>query len=535
MSTYSVVDIFAGPGGLAEGFSSVSADDGGRAFEIALSIEKEPSAHATLRLRSFLRQFDNGYPDTYYAFLNGESEEPDWSEAYPDQWAAATTEAWQLELGKEDPALRLNDRLDEIRKASDGNTVLIGGPPCQAYSLVGRSRNQGKKDYVPSEDEKHFLYREYIRILDRLQPAAFVMENVKGMLSSSVDGQNRIFDQVLRDLRGERPGATEYRLIALDPRSRRVLDPTPFEPTAFDFIVRAEDFGVPQARHRVIVVGLRSDVARDIPDSSLADLMVRHSLRTTVGHVLDGMPRLRSGLSRGLDSVEEWRRVVEAAMAFVAEIETELPEAEQAAFEKRARDCLSELSGTSDLPGREAGGTGISTDCPADLRSWLVDDRLENLPNHVSRSHMPSDLARYFFAAVFAEVAGKSPKAGDFPEKLAPDHDNWKSGKFADRFRVQLAGGPSTTVTSHISKDGHYFIHPDPVQCRSLSVREAARLQTFPDNYLFKGNRTQQYIQVGNAVPPLLAKWIGEALSAILSASGTANAEVEESSLSHVG
>ena len=285
----------------------------------------------------------------------------------------------------------------------------------------------------------------------------------------------------------------------------------------------------------MIVVGLRSDVARDIPDSSLADLMVRHSLRTTVGHVLGGVPRLRCGLSRGVDSVEEWRRVVEAAMAFVAEIETELPEAEQAAFEKRARDCLSELSGTSDLPGREGGGTGISPDCPADLRSWLVDDRLENLPNHVSRSHMPSDLARYFFAAVFAEVAGKSPKAGDFPEELAPDHNNWKSGKFADRFRVQLTGGPSTTVTSHISKDGHYFIHPDPVQCRSLSVREAARLQTFPDNYFFKGNRTQQYIQVGNAVPPLLAKWIGEALSAILSASGTANVEFEESSLSRVG
>src|SRR5690606_23082294 len=104
----------------------------------------------------------------------------------------------------------------------------------------------------------------------------FVMENVKGMLSSSVDGENRIFDQVLRDLRGDRPDGEDYRLIALDPRSRRGLDLGEFEPRASDFIVRAEDFGVPQARHRVIVVGLRSDLAAGLPDSALADLMVRH-------------------------------------------------------------------------------------------------------------------------------------------------------------------------------------------------------------------------------------------------------------------
>lgn len=537
LPTYSVVDIFAGPGGLAEGFSSVPAGDGERAFHISLSIEKEPSAHSTLRLRSFLRQFPDALPDAYYAFINDGGDEPDWSETHPAQWAAAVDEAWLMELGQEDPETRLNARLDAIRAESEGNTILIGGPPCQAYSLVGRARNQGKKDYVASEDEKHFLYREYIRILDRLRPAAFVMENVKGMLSSSVDGQNRIFDQVLRDLRGERPGATRYKLIALDPRSRRQLDLTPFEPRASDFIVRAEDFGVPQARHRVIVVGLRADLAEGLPDNSLADLMTRHTLKATVGNVIDGMPRLRSGLSRGSDDEAEWRSVVETAMAFVAEMETGLDDDQQERFEALAKDYLSQLRGLNALPGREAVGSGIAAECPADLRSWLVDDRLGNLPNHASRSHMASDLARYFFAAVFAQVAVRSPKAADFPEELAPDHENWNSGKFADRFRVQLSGGPSTTVTSHISKDGHYFIHPDPLQCRSLSVREAARLQTFPDNYFFKGNRTQQYIQVGNAVPPLLARWIGEALWTILNAGGTVDVDevVEEPRLSSVG
>ncbi|WEO65087.1 DNA cytosine methyltransferase [Rhizobium rhizogenes] len=521
MPTYSVVDIFAGPGGLAEGFSSVLGPDGKSAFKVALSIEKEKAAHSTLQLRSFLRQFGNSLPESYYNLINEEGNEPDWSKHHPKEWAAAEQEAWQLELGKEAPEKRLNARLDAIRAESDGNVILIGGPPCQAYSLVGRARNQGKEGYVASEDHKHFLYKEYIRILDRLRPAAFVMENVKGMLSSSVDGENRIFDQVLRDLRGDRPDGEEYRLIALDPRSRGQLDFGRLDPRASDFIVRAEDFGIPQARHRVIVVGLRSDLAADLPYSALANLMVRHSRTATVGNVLNGMPKLRSGLSRGVDSCEEWKHTIGGAMTLVADVKTGLPDDLQSAFARVAHQYRAAFRSLNDVPGRQAWGIGISRDCPADLRDWLTDPKLETLPNHATRSHMASDLARYFFAAVFAEVIGRSPKASDFPEELAPAHQNWGSGKFADRFRVQLSGGPSTTVTSHISKDGHYFIHPDPMQCRSLSVREAARLQTFPDNYLFKGNRTEQYIQVGNAVPPLLARWIGEALFAILTAERT--------------
>ena len=143
-----------------------------------------------------------------------------------------------------------------------------------------------------------------------------------------------------------------------------------------------------------------------------------------------------------------------------------------------------------------------------------MDINLNGVCNHESRTHISEDLRRYFFAAVFARMHKRSPNLNDFPKELLPKHKNIKTKVdetiFNDRFRVQVEGKPSTTVVSHISKDWHYYIHYDPLQCRSLTVREAARLQTFPDNYFFEGTRTQQYHQVGNAVPPLLARQIAE-------------------------
>lgn len=144
--------------------------------------------------------------------------------------------------------------------------------------------------------------------------------------------------------------------------------------------------------------------------------------------------------------------------------------------------------------------------------------------NHESRSHRADDLVRYLFVSLYGREH-ESPRLRDFPRSLLPLHknidpDDPDSAIFKDRFRVQVASKPATTITSHIAKDGHYFIHYDPEQCRSLTVREGARLQSFPDNYIFLGNRTSQYTQVGNAVPPLLAKQFAEAVHEILKFNG---------------
>jgi len=141
---------------------------------------------------------------------------------------------------------------------------------------------------------------------------------------------------------------------------------------------------------------------------------------------------------------------------------------------------------------------------------------------HQSRQHMESDIARYLFSSVFAQVFGYSARLQQFPDALLPNHLNVQNSgmggeiPFPDRFSVQCAKGPSSTIVSHIAKDGHYYIHFDPSQCRSLTVREAARLQTFPDDYFFEGNKTQQYHQVGNAVPPLLAHMLAEVVRDLL-------------------
>lgn len=504
-STFGIVDLFAGPGGLGEGFASL-VTDGHAPFRIGISVEKETSAHRTLTLRAFLREYQARHgvlPPQFIDFHAGAITEPDWATVDADAWRMATEEARCLELGTEAASEAIDNTITRLRRDYD-ETILIGGPPCQAYSLVGRARAKGKRDYVPEEDPRHYLFREYIRVLDRLRPAAFVMENVKGMLSSTVESR-LVFEMLMEDLSSLGTGHGDlYELRAIRVEDGVASPQKARQPS--DFIIRAEAFGVPQRRHRVIIVGIRSDLAGGACNVGIKvpDKM------TTVNDAIGDFPVLRSGLSRGSDSIEDWRAtVVDAAQELQGNQHVGELRDTFADLASRLRKELPSKRSSIALPGAYGSSTGS-------LGQWLERPELRAIAQHETRGHMSSDLGRYMFSAVFGQARGYSPKASDFPLALSPDHRNWHSGVFSDRFRVQLAHEPSTTVTSHISKDGHYFIHPDPAQCRSLTVREAARLQTFPDDYLFLGNRTRQYVQVGNAVPPLLACQIARLVYASL-------------------
>ncbi|WP_111748843.1 DNA cytosine methyltransferase [Salinisphaera orenii] len=506
---FGVVDLFSGPGGLAEGFSSLRKGTRDAPFRIELSVENDPSAHQTLLLRSFLRKFEGEWPDAYYDWLNGDiEEEPRWSEIAGKKWRAAEKEVLNLELGTEKARVVIDREIKRVREQYGDSTILIGGPPCQAYSLAGRSRNVGKKGYLPAKDERHFLYREYVRVLEELRPAVFVMENVKGMLSSAVNGDG-IFTKVMEDLQNV-AGADSYKLVALDPDSDGHNSTRGSCPAPRDFVIRAEKHGIPQARHRVIIVGIRADFAAYTPACRLPQLERRAEV-VTVRDVLAGLPMLRSGLSRA-DGPQAWKNALSRAMRLLRSIGSQGDPMAASGYMRALDECEASIDYVAES-GRACQTLADHPDAPPQvLEAWFRGARLRGLPNHETRGHIDRDLERYLFAAAFAEAHGRSPKAQDFPNQLAPNHRNWLSGKFADRFRVQCWDKPATTVTSHISKDGHYFIHPDPRQCRSLTVREAARIQTFPDDYLFKGNRTQQYVQVGNAVPPLLAYRIADSI-----------------------
>lgn len=496
-----VVDIFAGPGGLGEGFSSIADAASKPVFDLKVSLEKDTVAHSTLKLRAAFRLLrETGNLDPYYEFVRGQRDKADF-EAHPRVKEAlenASEEAHCIELGRIAPG-----KVDALIASAIRNRrrwILIGGPPCQAYSIAGRSRRTN--DALFEQDEKHLLYKEYLRIIRKFLPPVFVMENVKGLLSSMHGGSN-IFPRILQDLRHPDTGV-EYEVRSFVRPGSEGLEPE-------DYVIRSEDYGVPQTRHRVILLGVRCDLASKSHDVLLPDLTA-----PSVGEFLNSMPRIRSMLSHRENPTRDWAEAVRAAPQSLT------------GWESKFRTEVAELMKLACRQSEDVESTGgrfVAKSYDRRRRTgpaleWIMDEKLGGYCQHESRAHMPTDLHRYLFAASFAAVTSRSPKLRDFPDKLLPAHENVDDEEvpFRDRFRVQLEDKPSSTVVSHIAKDGHYYIHYDPVQCRSLTVREAARLQTFPDNYWFEGNKTQQYGQVGNAVPPYLARQLAISVAKLLGA-----------------
>ena len=471
------VDIFAGPGGLNEGFASLRNQDGKEVFRSTVAAEMDKHAVATLQLRKFYREcLSAGNIDSYIDFIKGKSPLP-YDNNNIKLWNSVTKLTPRITLGSE----RDNEYFDELLKATvrdDEPWVLLGGPPCQAYSNIRRWTYRTESGFDLSEDHRAHLYKEYLRVLSKFGPSVFVMENVKGLLSSP------FFNRIIDDLTAIRVRGASYLIYSLTlPPERTNL--------ARDYVVQAEKYGVPQARHRVILLGVRSDIAR-VPKT-----LNQHTQCNHAADVLKGLPKLRSGFSRDSNDDNSWLSFVSQS----SEILNQKYSLAKVQFKSLKQSSVRTVNAKSNN----------------DLLNFITGDKLGTLTNHETRSHIKGDVQRYLFASLFQKRYGLSPKTHDFPEELVPNHKNWKTGHFNDRFRVIKPDAPAPTITSHIAKDGHAYIHYDPTQARSLTVREAARIQTFPDNYFFCGPRTEQYKQVGNAVPPYLARQIANVVAELLS------------------
>lgn len=390
---YTFIDLFAGCGGLSEGFYQ-------EGFEALAHVEINPIACKTLRTR--MKYY--GYKEADKAVLEYDITKPD-----------------------------VLDKLDDIVQKRDVD-LIIGGPPCQAYSSAGRA----KDDNAMKDDPRNFLFENYCNVLNHYLPKFFVFENVTGMLTAKINGEH-IINKILKAL------SNNYK-VKFNPKIN---------------VLNSANYGVPQIRKRVIIIGVRNDI--DIEPET-----VYNNIKKT-----NYDPEMSEEERRGLHK-------------FIT-----------------VRDAI------SDLPRIKAGEGSAIIQFESTRRNDFLrkirksDDKI--LRDHVSRNANNLDIERYRVMAknrwTFTEMLEKR-------EDLRHEHPRC----FNNSYTVQFWDKPSRTIIAHLYKDGNLFIHPDYMQGRSITVREAARLQSFPDDFVFEGSRTDQFKQIGNAVPPLLAEAIAKSM-----------------------
>lgn len=405
-----ILDLFAGAGGLSEGFIRAGC-------EIVGHIEMDKNACNTLITRMVYHALlQKGKMDEYKNYVLGKITRESLIEKYGLQKERDSVICSKI---KED---NYKDLIEQIKTRLNGESLdmIVGGPPCQAYSYIGRARDE----HNMRNDDRNFLYKYYVQFLKALKPKIFVFENVPGLKSAGKGKYLRDMQRLMKKAGYE----TDYRIL------------------------NAADFGVPQNRKRVILVGWsKESKLKKYPNFKEVE---REYL---VKDFFANLPQIQAGKDTKIKKIS------------------------------KQNDLLRKLG--------------------------IVSDEFGLLMDHVSRPNTKQDLEIYK-RAVQAKQNGENIKYNQLPGRLKT-HNNEEG--FLDRFKVVdgKAKG-SHTVVAHIAKDGHFYIHPDLKQNRSLTVREAARLQTFPDDFKFEGDRGPRFKQIGNAVPPMLSTILAKELKKYL-------------------
>jgi DNA (cytosine-5)-methyltransferase 1 len=395
------IDLFSGAGGLSEGFIKAG-------FNPIAHVEMDTKACDTLESRLIyhkLKQEDK--LDHYYDYIRNPLDRAKFINTYGSQ--EISDSVINLPIGGKN-----NEEIfKRINALASGKTIdlIVGGPPCQAYSLVGRARD---KDGM-ADDPRNFLYKEYAKFLKEYRPKVFVFENVLGLISA--DG-----------------GSYFKNMKAYFRRIGYELD--------YD-ILKSEEFNVVQKRRRIIIIGWKKELDFKYPKFDVVAPVF------TVTDILKDLKPIKPGEQNNVTKYQQFHSHY--------------------------------------------------------LEEFELRNGVDFVTQHIARPHNKQDLAIYKIAIQKLLNNGEKLRYPDLPTRLKT-HKNETS--FVDRFKVVNPYGQSHTMVAHIAKDGHHYIYPDLKQVRSISVREAARIQSFPDDYFFEGARTAAFRQIGNAVPPLMAKEI---------------------------
>jgi len=412
LTNFTYVDIFAGASGLAEGFYQAG-------FYPVAHVERDPYASLTIKTRAAYHYCcENDLNDFYLDYYKGSIDRNEFYNAIPfDRLGEVIND----EINERNfPKIISKIETAKKRLGVKKIDILLGGPPCQAYSVRGRKANESKKKY----DDRVYYYKLYAKFLRRLKPKIFVFENVPGLLS--FEG-GYIFDDLKTALKKE-GYEIEYKIL------------------------NAYDFGVLQDRKRIVIIGWQKD-----RDFAYPEFSTLHT-KAVVNDLFNDLPARRPG------DIEKFSNYAKASSEYLL-------------------------------------ASGIR-------------NGLSGVAQHITRPHNKTDLEIYRRVIVLWNRKHERLKYSTLPASLRT-HRNIEG--YLDRFKV-VAGKASYshTVIAHIAKDGHYYIHPDINQCRSISVREAARIQSFPDNFIFEGSRTAAFTQIGNAVPPLMALTIANRIRRII-------------------
>jgi len=403
------IDLFSGAGGLSEGFIKAG-------FNPLAHVEIDSSACKTLETRLVYHKLkDENNLDYYYDYLKGGLSQEDFTKDKGDIEILNSVINTSIGGKNNEEVFRKIDILAKGREID----LIVGGPPCQAYSLIGRSRDENNME----NDPRNHLYKEYAKFLINYAPKVFVFENVMGLITAS----NGSYFKNMK---------AYFRRIGYE------LDYT---------IQNSADFGVLQNRKRIILIGWKKNSDFEYPEFSKIDMYWQ------VNNLLTDLKKLKPGENNEI--------------------------------------------------------TKYSTSSTSYLDNFELRNGIDFVTQHIARPHNKRDLEIYKIAISKWLDKGERLKYPDLPSKLKT-HKNEKS--FVDRYKVVDPNGYSHTMVAHIAKDGHHFIYPDKKQVRSLSVREAARIQSFSDDFYFEGGRSAAFRQIGNAVPPLMANAIAKSIKELL-------------------